>query len=383
MTRTRSRVVDQHTQHVYRKVTGVVVTDHDEVVQTLSVCKDDVQQGGGYPFVDNHPLLIDHYDRSSMIANGESNPGGSSNTKITSWIPDYIATAPLNHGNPAGVPSALDDALKVLARTNPNRTNIDIGEDLIQGLPGLPLSIKRAGDSIIDNAARDHLWWSFGFKPLIEDILDLLKYQEMFEQRLREFNSLFDKGGLRRRVQLGTYSSFSNLGSTVLQSNYFSIIATRLAHTSINRWGTVRWYPYGWQLLDIPETELRARIRRLLLGLDASPSSIWRKLPWTWLAGWFSTVGLWLQANKNNFAVLPGPVCIMDHTQTQYTFSLTSKSDWISLSGRTASHESKQRTVVLPGSLPISFFRPSHDWDLGKSSILGSLAITRLGQGKW
>lgn len=379
MTRVRNRVVNRHIQSVYRKVAGTVVTNHDEAVDTVSVCHDDTCP---YPYTANIPGQIDHWERTGVICSGTSNPDPNANTttRINNWIPDFIAGSPMNHAVLSGVPSVSDDALKVLAFTNPNRgSGTDIGQDLIESLSGLPVTIKRAGDSITDGA-NAHLWWEFGYGPLIEDILSLLNYQEDFERRLREFNSLFQKGGLRRKVSLGNYSESGDVGSTVYQSNYFSLIGRRKYVTTMSRWGVVRWHPHGWSLLDISEVEMRGRVRRLLYGLDASPDSIWRKLPWSWLVGWFSTVGLWLQANKNNFPVLPGPVCIMDHTVTQYNLQITSKSDWINVSGRTFSHETKQRNVVNPGSLPVSFFRPAEDWGLGKSSILGSLAISRYGK---
>lgn len=380
MTRIRNRVRNRNVQHVYRKVGGVVITNHDEVVDDLSVCKDDTCP---YPYTANIPGQIDHYVRSGIICQGDTDPGNpnsSNRTVITHWIPDFVAGTPISHAPLIGVPSAFDDALKVLAFTNPNRgSGTDIGEDLIEGLAGLPTKIRSAGDSIRDGA-NAHLWWSFGYPPLIEDILSLMDYQEVFEQRLREFNSLFQKGGLRRKVNLGSYSGSGTSGTIAYQSNYFSILAKHSWQTSMQRWGVVRWHPHGWNLLEISEVEMRGRLRRLLYGLDASPDSIWRKIPWAWLTGWFTTVGLWLQANKNNFPVLPGPVCIMDHTVTQLSMLPTSKSSWINVAGSTYSRETKQRTVVLPGSLPVSFFRPSTDWGLGKSSILGSLAIQRLGK---
>jgi hypothetical protein len=368
-------------QHVYRKVTDTVVTNHDEAVYTVSTCKDDTCP---YPYTANIPGQIDHYTRNTVICNGDSNPdpNASSRTVITNWIPDYVAGAPVNHIVIPGVPSVSDDVLKVLAWTNPNRGgHVDLGEDLIEGLPNLPGRIKGAGDSIIDRGADAHLWWEFGFGPLIEDILKLMEFQKEFNQRLKEFNSLFGKGGLRRKIQLGRYSAMGDAGSTVYQSNYFSLIGNRFKRTNLERWGVVRWHPHGWSLLEIDQLTLHARIRRLLLGLDGSPDSIWRKLPWSWLIGWFTNVGLWMKVNKNNFPVLPGPVCIMDHTTTQDSIIITSKSSWIDVRGRVFSHETKQRTVVNPGSLSPSFFRPSTDWGLGKSSILGSLAIQRLPNG--
>jgi hypothetical protein len=383
MTRTRSRVRDAHEQTVYRKVAGTVVTNHVEIVQTVSVCKDDTCP---YPYTANIPGQIDHFTRTSVICSGESNPDpeASSRTVITSWIPDYVAGAPVNHIAIPGIPSVSDDALKVLAFSNPNRGGkADLAQDIIEGLPGLPGRIKGAGDSVIEGGAKAHLWWSFGISPLIDDIIHLMEFQQEFNQRLREFNSLFGKGGLRRKITLGRYSAQGDAGSTVYQSLYFSLIGNRYKRTNLDRWGVVRWHPHGWSLLDIDPLTLHARIKELLLGTDFTPDSIWRKMPWTWLIDWFTTVGLWMKANKNNFPILPGPVCIMDHTVTQDSIIVTSKSDWIKVSGRVFSHETKQRNVVNPGSLSPSFFRPSTDWGLGKSSILGSLAIDRLGKGRF
>lgn len=380
MSRTRNRVDYENTQSVYRKVSGSVITNHEEIVQEVSTCIDDTCP---YPYTANIPGQIDHYDRKGIICSGDSNPGipePANRTVIKNWIPDYVAGSAVTHPTFANLPPAGFDALKVLAFTNPNRgSGTDIGQDLVESLTGLPIKIKRAGDSITDGA-NAHLWWEFGYGPLIQDILDLARFQEVFEQRLREFNSLFQKGGLRRRVGLGSYSAQGSGGLKAYQSNYFSLIGEHRYISTLERWGVVRWYPHGWSLLEISEEEMRGRLIRLLYGLDLSPDAIWRKIPWTWLIGWFSSVGLWMMANKNNFPVTPGPVCIMDHTRTQFSLRITSKSDWINVSGRNWGRETKQRTVVPSGSLPVSFFRPDNDFGLGKSSILGSLAITRLGK---
>jgi hypothetical protein len=371
-------VDNQHDQSVYRKVAGSVITNHTEIVQEVSTCIDDTCP---YPYTANIPGQIDHYNRTGIICSGDSNPGipePDNRTVIKSWVPDYVADSPITHPTFPTLPPAGDDALKVLAFTNPNRgSGADIGQDLVESLTGLPVKLKLTGDSI-RAATGSHLWWEFGYGPLIEDLLKLMEFQKTFEQRLREFNSLFQKGGLRRKVGLGNYGVSGTGGSKAYQSNYFSLIGEHRFTSTLQRWGVVRWYPHGWSLLELSEEEMRGRLIRILYGLDASPDSIWRKLPWSWLVGWFSTVGLWFQANKNNFPVIPGPVCIMDHTRTQFSLRITSKSDWIDVNGRTWGRETKQRTVVPSGSLPVSFFRSDNDFGLGKSSILGSLAINRL-----
>jgi hypothetical protein len=377
MSRSRNKVDNAHVQHIYRKVDGTVITNHDEVVNEISNCKDDTCP---YPYTVNIPMQIDHYDRTGIICQGDSNPTdyGDSRYIVTDWVPDYVAGSSITHPVFA-MPTAGADALKVLALTNPNRgSGVDIGEDIIEGLSGLPVKIKRTGDSIKD-AADAHLWWSFGYEPLLEDILKLAEFQKEFERRLKEFNSLFKKGGLRRRIDLGSYSAQGTGGIKAYNSNYFNLNGEHRYISTVKRWGVVRWRPYGWSLLELPEDEMRAKLIRLLYGLDLSPDAIWRKIPWSWLINWFSTVGQWMSANKNNFPVLPGPVCIMDHTITQFSLRITSQSSWIKVNGRNWGRETKQRTVVLPGDIPVSFFRPGSDFGLGKSSILGSLAISRLG----
>ncbi|UJQ85338.1 MAG: putative maturation protein [Leviviridae sp.] len=285
----------------------------------------------------------------------------------------------MNHVIPPDLPSAGADALKVLAYSNPNRgSGGDIGQDLIEGMPGLPGLLKSTGDSVLKKGADSHLWWEFGMEPLIDDLYKIYEYRQIFYQRLKEFNSLFMKGGLRRRINLGSYSATTEDASVGIQTNYFFVTARRVTTTKVKRWGVVRWYPYGWSLLDLADGELEGRLRRLLYGLDLSPESLWNKMPWTWLTNWFTTTGLWLKANKSNFAVKPGPVCIMTTYETTIEFKVLSKTSWISVSGSSIKHVTKERQVIPSGGIPFSFFRPNSDFGLGKSSILGSLAIQRL-----
>lgn len=376
----RSRYLLDHvtTGHVFRRVGGTVITNKDVIVKDESTCIDDTTP---YPHTTPIPCTIDHYTRGSIKCNGQSgpNPLASNFTKIDDYVPDYCAGTSMNHVIPPDLPSAGSDALKVLAYSNPNRgSGSDIGQDLLDGFPGLPGLLKSTGDSILKKGADSHLWWEFGLDPLIEDLKKIYEYQKIFDQRLREFNSLFKHGGLRRKINLGSYSATSEDPSVALQTNYFAVTARRVTTTKVKRWGVVRWYPHGWSLLDYTDIELEARIRRLLYGLDLSPEAIWNKMPWTWLSNWFLTTGLWMKANKSNFPVTPGPVCIMTTYETVLEFKILSKTSWISVSGGSIKHVTKDRAVVPSGGIPFSFFRSDNNFGLGKSSILSSLAIQRL-----
>lgn len=386
MSRTRTKVDAVHTGHVFRRLQGNVITDHDEICKNLSICLDGTSK---YPYTTSMPCDIDHFQRDTMTMNGQStaNPLASNLTKITDMVPDYCVGTPMTHLALPDMPSAGDDALKVLAFSNPNRgSGADFGQDLLEAYQLLPKSIFAAGKSAIERGANAHLWWEFGLGPLIDDLKKLMEHQKRMEQRLREFNSLFQKGGLRRRINLGSYSASSGPKSVALQSNYVTWTANRTITTTATRWGVVRWHPHGWTLLDFTEVEMRGRVLRLLYGLDLSPEAIWNKIPWTWLVGWFTKVGLWLKVNKNNFPVTPGPVSICTTYETTYNFTTTSKTSYLQTSGDTITHQTKKRQIVPSGTYPLSLMR-GRDTDiyreLDKSSILGSLAIVRLGNGRF
>ncbi|UJQ85474.1 MAG: putative maturation protein [Frobavirus nemorishabitans] len=386
MSRIRTKVDSVHTGHVFRRVLGNVNADHDEICKNLSVCLDGTSP---YPYTTAMPCDIDHFQRDTMIMFGQSNsnPLASNFVKITDMVPDYAAGTAMAHLPLPTMPTAAQDALKVLAFSNPNRgSGADLIQDVMEGYSLLPSSIYKAGKSVFERGADANLWWQFGMKPLIDDLKALLEHQQRLEQRLREFNSLFQKGGLRRRINLGSHSASDGKVRVALQSNYVSWQADREITTTATRWGVVRWTPVGWTMLDISRKEMIGRVRRLLYGGDLSPESLWNKMPWTWLVGWFSTVGLWLKANKNNFPVIAGPVSICTTYQTQFTFSTTSKTSYLQTRGDTISHQTKKRQIVPSGGIPLALMRQPGDdiyREASKSSILGSLAIVRLGNGRF
>lgn len=386
MSRIRTKVDAVNTGHIFRRVLGTVNADHDEVSKNTSVCLDGTTP---YPHTTPIPCDIDHFDRNTMFMNGQSkaDPLASNFLKVTNMVPDYCAGTAIAHLTLPSLPTAEEDALKVLAFSNPNRgSGADPIQDVMDGYQLLPKAVFAAGKSVFERGANADLWWQFGMEPLIDDLRKLLKHQELLENRLKEFNSLFQKGGLRRRINLGSHSASQGKVRVALQSNYISWQADREITTTATRWGVVRWYPHGWTMLDVSRKEMIGRVRRLLYGSDLSPESLWNKMPWTWLVGWFSTVGLWLKANKNNFPVHPGPVSICTTYQTQFTFSTTSKTSYLETRGDTISHQTKKRQVVPSGGIPLALMRrPGKDLyqEASKSSILGSLAIVRLGNGRF
>lgn len=370
MTRTRVRV----TRDVYGSVKGGAwnINQHQ---QDKSVCNDELHP---YPYRVDGPLYVNHVDRGGItLCQGQRVDAGDNLIICRDMMPDVLDGSDFNFVPDPSVPTVGSDALRVLALTNPSRGEAEVGEDLSSPL-GKPIrKIRDIGDSLITNAADAHLWTVFGFLPFIEDLKKILKHQELEARRLREIDSLFKNGGLRRKVQLGSYS-VQNVGSGPIHSNGFAVSAVYKRNTTRKRWGTVRWSPLGNAWLSLSDIERTAKVRRMIYGLDFDePTTLWRLMPWTWLINWFTEVGNLQKAFKQGIPVLPGNVCIMTQTTHTVDVRVTAISNWVSGGGGTIRRTEKVRNIVPSGGLPRAFFKPNVKLGPERSSILGSLFVQR------
>lgn len=317
------------------------------------------------------------------------------------WRPEvYSGPGALHSATVELPPLDLQDLrAKLLARSNPSRADADLAVSIGE-LRSLPRDVLHGARDFIREAIRSpslrnllkggllkyrrnplqegaggYLGVQFGLLPLISDVQDIMDYQNLVGNRLREIANLRDGNGIRRRINLG----FTQVPGPESIQNISSI--TRLVidarvqlHASRRIWGTVRWRPDPNK--RVPDTDARKvmEARRAVYGLNVDLSTAYNLMPWSWLVDYFSNVGDLIDATRNDVGAVPGNTNIMVHTMyTRVATPLLPEG----LTGGTAIdvHETKERFVGsgftgLNSTIPILTNR--------QVSILGALAISRL-----
>jgi hypothetical protein len=164
-----------------------------------------------------------------------------------------------------------------------------------------------------------YLNYKFGWEQTYRDLFTLAKITKQVESRIKEFNSLVKKGGLRRRLKLGTYTwsgaYFTNY--PLVSDFYVGINSDWQARYTSKVWGTVRWRPKGYNPTDlIPVGPLETFNAAVTAVFDLGPTdhqTIWESIPFSWLADYFFSVSDSMLAVQESDVVEPYDICIMRH----------------------------------------------------------------------
>lgn len=279
-------------------------------------------------------------------------------------------------------PSPASSMTTLLARTNPSRPDY-VPLTLLQDLVDIPRMLKDVGRLIttpkrkllnLKEVGNQHLGFQFGWKPLFQDVKDLLDLQSHIHRRLLELQRLNNLGGLKRRIRLGVWGDAATNLRT-LESLEVFWTATESVDSQSIRWGTVRWLPN----VPLPpstsrDAELNRQARKVVLGLslESTLKGAWDLIPWSWLIDWFSNVGDFALQFSNTIPATSHDACIMTHTETQFRYKTLSIDRSLSPTDGYVTHSLKER-YVGPGSLDVHL--PFIGLD--RLSILGALFVQR------
>jgi hypothetical protein len=144
-----------------------------------------------------------------------------------------------------------------------------------------------------------YLAGQFGWVPLLEDIRNLVRQQRKLQDRLNWLKKHEGKPvRTRSRIRTTTHwtldeslDRYYNDVSPGLDFYHYAGVPDN--HNQISEktdiWASARWLfvlPAG------PRDVLwEARMYGKLLGLDVSPSMVWKAVPWSWLEDWFTNAG--------------------------------------------------------------------------------------------
>lgn len=258
------------------------------------------------------------------IEGGELNGVNSNSATFSNFQPEvYMVSANFPHMWVPDSPSNTVMATQVAARTNPSRPVADVPVDIFE-LGDVASLLKRGGKTVIRSVkhliregANANLAYQFGLAPLIDDLVNVLKFEQKFAKRMQEIQKLTKKGGLRRTVKKKMWSTFDNSYKRIAQSQgiNFSLWYWGFTHEAV--WGHARWVPqpaFG----KLSASQIDWMVRRAYHGLTVDLSMIWQSLPWTWLIDYSTNIGDYFKAKRNIIPATLMSVHVMRHTVTVY-----------------------------------------------------------------
>lgn len=166
--------------------------------------------------------------------------------------------------------------------------------------------LKRLGSEFGDITASNFLNYSFGWKPFIQDILDIFKALSQFSQRLQQLKDEEGKVLIRRyrrvldvslpsstaSVQWDQTCRPSNIAWTPTMPGYLGEISR--VSTWVQRPVYVFTRQYSYRLPDISNTMLSIRAFQAALGFKLSPDVIWNAIPFSFVLDWLFDVNAFM-----------------------------------------------------------------------------------------
>lgn len=333
---------------------------------------------------DNAPFSVDRYERSGGLLNGGSLTGTrfSYQDYPVTYMGDTWTTSHLPF---ADRPTNGVLATKLIAETNPSRAETvsleyaaelsDYGNkaesEFDRRLRGLRKFISDERFKHLKKAAKLNLLYQFGIVPLISDIELLLEFQKAVDRRVKEIDRLRTRG-LRRTKDLWGGSEFSYIPSATIHSNALTVHAAITKITKLNIRGHIRWYVQD--NFFVSDQQVRAEAKRVILGYNLTPTTLYELMPWSWLIDYFTNLGTMVKAGDNQFPMRHDTVRIMEHLETTTTSSAHSVGGGgaVTVTPIHCKHETKTRSLATPTIGARIEFLKSSQW-----SILGSLAVLR------
>lgn len=338
-----------------------------------------------------NPLSLVHFARFKWLVTGRSRSAGVIGSRD---LVSYPASSPASgvwYGSKTAIPTDNQALSEGLARTNPNRADVDLPVFLFE-LREIPRMLKDWGDDVLtlmERAtyrkqslseiplwlARKQLETGFGLNPLLSDTAKLLHFVKSVESRFNRLRNMGNGLSVASATVWQDSSDPSNWIESYTTALYYDFNRIRYRYRTDRRW----WTSTNWKsLVDLPSTDMdRYKLAvRLALGLDISFATLWEAMPWSWLIDWFSNLGDIFNANRQGLPVSHSGSCLMKHTTT----SIRSW-EWVTRqSGNTYTltfpplSEAKERVVTGEVVYP-EFDLPVLSGD--QLSILFSLGIVR------
>lgn len=212
-------------------------------------------------------------------------PGMSNNPSLGSFL--TISDAKLRSTGASGI-----------ARAKPGGPVMGLGQAVGEArqLPSIP-SLKKAVKSL-QGLGSQYLNVEFGWKPLLNDLRDLLDFQAKID---KAFNQLRRDNGkvVRRRMTVdktesSSFSSFTTNGTyPTLHNLLYSQSANIHKRQTYIKSGARYWFEgaFRYWIPNLESPTKAAYIKAHLAGGIPTPELVWELMPWSWLIDWFSNAG--------------------------------------------------------------------------------------------
>lgn len=210
-------------------------------------------------------------------------------------------------------------ALELLAATNPFRTEFSVPV-AIKELIDVTSLFKLSAKSFSSMVGGMYLNYKFGWVQFVRDIKTLHEITTVIERRIKEFDSLERKGGLRRNVRLRTKSATYYNASSTIQSSWGVLLNAQVhGEYACETRGSVRWRlkPGVVSRLDKLSAFNLAVSQVFDLG-ELDPQTVWNMIPFSWLVDYFVDMNSAFGAVLGDNIVEPYDVCIIRKCRSRF-----------------------------------------------------------------
>jgi hypothetical protein len=247
--------------------------------------------------------------------------------------------------------------------------------ELPRAIRDLGRYLREAASGSLSDPGGIYLSWKFGWAPLFSDLLSLANLAEAMEARLKALREA--QREQRFGGKLPPHRSSWSGGVTRWYGGNSWVEYLKQSEYSEENWFTTSYFIPDGFLPSVSDDSISKL--RWALGLNASYSTIWNAIPWSWLIDYFLSIGDFLEINRGNVKWEAYDMCIMSKGVTTVTTTVVNhqESRWISgpfpEGGKGTFEHLRRRVVVSPKARVL--FRPFlTNSQLG---ILGALASSR------
>lgn len=384
--RTRTRTTRYSPRGALRQYTNGALSATslaNDAIQSQDHCKD---THGNYPA--QNPFDSTRMSRTGSVANLN---WVVSPTFRQAWedYPTSFTSGIFSAALPGFTPPTV---ARVLAQSGPLTPKVNLPLFIFE-LKDVPRMLKQAGDLLHKIAkpkppgrrtpqdiAAGTLAYQFGWKPLAEDILKLISFQQMVEKVQNRLDRAGSERGYRHRVNLGEEVATATQPLTIFSQGGFTANANIKITTTRKSWVTVRWRLREEQRI-LRHSSSKHLAMMVALGIQPGmiPISIWKAIPWTWLIDWFADISNFLLSSYNQLYYKPGGAMLMQTTTDvathgSFTWSAHPRTGTITAGTFRRVRKTREGFPLTP-QLP-TIRRPA--LDAFQLSVLGSLTILRI-----
>lgn len=298
---------------------GTVKIGSSTFVYTSNASRGTCQDTNGSPKTMN-PLFLEKWSNSQVVINGVRGAYTYKNTPVSSSSTLLSAAAPKSGWSP----SYKYSVAQAMASSHPGEPAVSVPNFLFE-LKDMPGMLKHLAGKLgkkfpkrpPKSAADDYLAYTFGWAPLISDIMSIYDVAKWCDSRARYIRRIRSHGFATRRGQRGSDSVAHTLNSFSYNSRGEGFSGTANYDTVARAWVTTRWRLNQNLPLDSFISNERHRLLAAALGLDIGFQTFWDAMPWTWLVDYFTDLSSIISVHKNRSGFVFAGGCAMENIEVR------------------------------------------------------------------